>query len=68
MADFVCLRRFPNRTDAEMAQAALADAGIRAIVAADDAGGTDPALAYVAGIPLLVAPQDAERAADLLSE
>jgi len=51
-----------------MAQAALADAGIRAIVAADDAGGTDPALAYVAGIPLLVAPQDAERAADLLSE
>jgi len=47
-----------------LAQAALAGAGIDAIVQADDAGGFD--LTYVAGARLLVAEEDAAQAAQVL--
>jgi hypothetical protein len=33
---------FPTRSDAELAQASLAAAGIRSAIAADDAGGAYP--------------------------
>ncbi len=55
---------YPTRSDAEIAQAALAAAGIRSVVAADDAGGAYP-FDLTGGARLLVEEADAEDAAAL---
>lgn len=56
--------------EAALKRAALEDAGIRARVSSDDAGGLDPALAY--GTPqghrLLVAQDDVDAAREFLAE
>jgi len=57
---------FTTRTDAELAQAALAAAGIRAVFEADDAGGAYP-FDLGGGARLLVAEADAEFAAEILA-
>jgi Putative prokaryotic signal transducing protein len=58
---------YPTRSDAELAQTALAAAGIPSLVAADDAGGAYP-FDLTSGVRLLVAEADAEDAAEFLSE
>ena len=57
---------YPTRSDAELAQAALAAAGIRSVIAADDAGGAYP-FDLAGGVRLLVDEADAEDAAAILS-
>ncbi len=56
-----------DRYEAEVARAALVDAGIEAIVQADDAGGFHPQLSTVGGVRILVKAQDLEEAQQVLS-
>jgi hypothetical protein len=58
---------YPTRSDAELAQTALAAAGIPSVVAADDAGGAYP-FDLTGGVRLLVDEADAEDATAILSE
>lgn len=58
---------YPTRSDAELAQTALAAAGIPSVVAADDAGGAYP-FDLTGAAHLLVEETDAEDAAAVLSE
>jgi hypothetical protein len=58
---------YPTRSDAELAQAALAAAGIPSVLEADDAGGAYP-FDLTGGARLLVDKADAEDAAVVLSE
>ena len=58
---------YPTRSDAELAQTALAAAGIPSVVAADDAGGAYP-FDLTGAARLLVDEADAEDAAEILSE
>jgi hypothetical protein len=57
---------YPTRYDAELAQAALTAAGIRSVLAADDAGGAYP-FDLTGGARLLVDEADAEDAAAILA-
>jgi hypothetical protein len=56
---------YPTRGDAELAQAALAAAGITSVIAADDAGGAYP-FDLAGGARLLVDEADAGDAAAIL--
>jgi putative signal transducing protein len=58
---------YRTRSDAELAQTALAAAGIPSVVAADDAGGAYP-FDLSGAARLLVDEADAEDAAAVLSE
>jgi hypothetical protein len=58
---------YPTRSDAELAQSALAAAGITSVLAADDAGGAYP-FDLTGAARLLVDEADAEDAAAVLSE
>ena len=58
---------YTTRSEAELAQAVLAAAGIPSVVTADDAGGAYP-FDLTGGARLLVEEADAEEAAALLSE
>jgi Putative prokaryotic signal transducing protein len=58
---------YPTRSDAELAQTALAAAGITSVLAADDAGGAYP-FDLSGAARLLVDEADAEDAAAVLSE
>ncbi len=57
---------YPTRADAELAQTALAAAGIPSVLASDDAGGAYP-FDLSGGARLLVDEANAEDAAALLS-
>ena len=57
---------FPTRSDAELAQSALAAAGIQSEVASDDAGGAYP-FDFAGGARLLVDEADADDAAAILA-
>lgn len=57
---------YATRSDAELAQAVLAAAGISSIISADDAGGAYP-FDLAGGARLLVDEADAEDAAAVLS-
>jgi hypothetical protein len=57
---------YPTRTDAELAQAALAAAGIPSLLESDDAGGAYP-FDLSGGARLLVDPTDAEDATAVLA-
>jgi hypothetical protein len=56
---------YATRTDAELAQGALAAAGIQSVLEADDAGGAYP-FALTGGAHLLVDDADAEDAVAVL--
>jgi len=58
---------YPTRSDAELAQGALAAAGIASVLVADDAGGVYP-FDLSGAARLLVDEADAEDAAAVLSE
>lgn len=63
MTQFVCVKTFRTRAEAELARGSLEAAGIQATVRADDAGGTEPALILTTGgAKVLVALADAARA------
>ena len=64
-AELVVVGTFLNRIDAELAQGALEAANIKAIVAADDAGGLRPSL-WLGGVRLLVHAEDAKEAGAIL--
>lgn len=53
--------------EAEVARAALEDAGIQAIVLADDAGGMHPQLTSVGGVRIMVNARDLEEAQQVLA-
>ncbi|HEY2372166.1 MAG TPA: DUF2007 domain-containing protein [Gaiellaceae bacterium] len=57
---------YPTRSDAEIAQSALAAAGIASVVESDDAGGAYP-FDLSGGARLLVDETDAQSAAAVLS-
>jgi hypothetical protein len=57
---------YPSRSDAELAQSALAAAGISSVVAADDAGGAYP-FDLTGGVRLFVDEADVEDATAILS-
>lgn len=65
--DAVVLDTFPNRMAAEMAAGLLEAEGIEALVMADDAGGAYPMLQFIRGVRLLVAPEDAAQAREVLA-
>jgi hypothetical protein len=56
----------PSRTEAELIVGMLRNNDVRAAVAADDAGGQEPAL-QVQGVRVLVAPSDEAQARRLLA-
>ena len=58
---------YSTRSDADLAQGALAAAGITSLVVADDAGGAYP-FDLTGGVRLLVDEADAEDAAAVLSD
>jgi hypothetical protein len=58
---------FATRSDAELAQGALAAAGISSVIEADDAGGAYP-FDLTGGARLLVEQEDAEDAAAVLGD
>ncbi len=60
---------FEDRLPGELARSMLADAGIDAVVLADDVGGLHPELSRMSGgVRLVVAPADATHARELLAE
>jgi Putative prokaryotic signal transducing protein len=56
-----------SRTEAELIIGLLGSNGVRAVMAADDAGGLDPQL-QLQGIPVLVARADEATARRLLAD
>lgn len=62
----VVIKTFDNEAEAEMAQQLLQDAGVRAFVLKDDAGGMEPQLQLTGGVRLVVSHADAERAQEVL--
>jgi len=61
------IRVFATRSEAEVAQGALAAAGIESLVAADDAGGAYP-FPLPGGASLLVDDADAASADEILAD
>ena len=55
-----------NEAEADLARAILAANGIEASVLRDDAGGMIPAMSLMSEIRLVVAPEDAEAAREVL--
>lgn len=60
--------RYRGRLEAELAAGFLLDAGIPAVVVADDSGGLEPALAYSAYAWVCVNEPDEPRARQLLRD
>jgi hypothetical protein len=63
--ELVVVGTFLNQIDAHVAKGALDAADIESMISADDAGGQRPHL-WMGGIRLLVRPEDAEQARDIL--
>jgi hypothetical protein len=68
MDDPTILRTFSDRTEAEIVRAMLEAEGIAAMVVADDLGATGPPLDLAAGVQVVVAGADLERAQAVLDE
>ncbi len=62
----VVVRRFMTQSEADLAQAILAANGIEATLLRDDAGGMLPAMSLMSEIRVVVAPEDAEAAREIL--
>jgi hypothetical protein len=63
----IAVASYPTRSDAELAQSALAAAGIASEIAADDAGGAYP-FDLTGGVRLLVGEPNAVDARSLLAD
>jgi hypothetical protein len=66
VTELIVVRTFLNRMEADIARSALAASEIEALVAVDDAGGTEPGLWVATGVKLLVRAEDVSRAEDVL--
>jgi hypothetical protein len=66
--DLTIIRSCANEIEALVAQATLDAAGIRSLLLRDDAGGMQPALAFVHGVRLAVRSDDAARAERVLTD
>ncbi len=66
--DWPTLEKFNSEIEAELAQGALAEAGIEAVIWKDDAGGMYPSFQQLLGVRLRVAPEDLERARQVLAD
>jgi hypothetical protein len=64
--DIAVIKIFSNEMDAEMARQMLDNAGIKAFVFKDDAGGMEPYLQMTNGVRLIVGQGDAERASKIV--
>ena len=64
----VVIQTFDNEADAEMAQQLLQNAGVRASVFKDDAGGMEPHLQLTGGVRLVVGSAEAERAREIVEQ
>jgi hypothetical protein len=64
--DLIVVHTFPDRIEADLAATALQAAGIEAMVAADDAGGTQPGLWEGQGVAVLVRQEDEQEARTIL--
>jgi hypothetical protein len=64
--EVVVLKIFNNEIEAGMAQQVLQEAGMKAFVFKDDAGGMEPQLQRTTGVRLVVNRADAERAHQML--
>lgn len=65
--ELVTIRTYVSDTKATMAKAALEGSGIEVMMQKDDAGGWRPYLEAISPIRLLVRPQDAARANEILT-
>ena len=68
MEDYVTAATFRNEVEAELAQTALAAAGIESFLKYEDTGGMLPVLQGSEGIEVLVEKKDLEEARAILSE
>ena len=67
MGKTVCVRTYESRLEAELARTILEEAGIRAMVSADDCGRIRSQESFTSGgVRLLVLSENARRAAELL--
>ena len=66
--DFVTLRTYLNRAEAELDHSVLEANHIEAFISSDDAGGSRPELTFLRGAKLLVHPKDVQRAEELFQE
>ena len=60
------MRRFMTESEADLTRAILAANGIEAFLLRDDAGGMLPAMSLMSEIRVVVAPEDAEAAREIL--
>jgi hypothetical protein len=67
MADWITIRTFPERNEAEIVKSLLDSSGIPALIQADDMGGTRPFMQLTTGVRLLVARDRAAEALALLA-
>jgi len=65
-AELIAVRTFTDRIEADLASSALEAAGIASMVAADDAGGTQPGLWEGRGVAVLVRREDEQAAREIL--
>ncbi len=66
--DLATVAVYETRGDAEITRALLQDAGIDALVQADDEGGLNPGFYRDYGVRVVVRPGDAVAARELLAE
>lgn len=67
MSDLVCIKNFNTRIDAELIKGLLETNGINSFISSDDMGGVGPHIA-ASGVKLMVAPEDAEKAKEMLRD
>ncbi|MEN8235195.1 MAG: DUF2007 domain-containing protein [Actinomycetota bacterium] len=64
--EIVTIHTASDRIEAETIAALLRSHDIATMVAPDDAGGTDPALAFIQGVPVMVPAAQADEAHQVL--
>jgi len=65
-SDLIAVHTFNDRIEADLAVSALEAAGIESMIAADDAGGTQPGLWEGRGVAVLVRREDEGAAREIL--
>ena len=66
MSEFICVKTFNNRVEAEMAKGVLESEEIDAIIETDDLGGLQPGMTFTRGAKLMVKEESAEAARSIL--
>ncbi|MDP2917974.1 MAG: DUF2007 domain-containing protein [bacterium] len=67
MAEFIPIKNYSNREEAELEKGLLEANGIKAFVTSDDCGTMDPALRWGSGgVALKVIKEDVEKAKEIL--